>query len=269
MRSRYLVVPSCQRCDRCLQLILTILSNFVCPSVLKQARNYSGMAISIESYLDKGTRANGHLELDRRLMASSLADLVHLGVNYPEMESIPTNNLFRDPGSVWPKPHNVLFNFDQSKKGAGWIDQVGEKYLPFLEASHERLVIGHLDWGAKHCRIDNDRISAIYDWDSVARVPEERVLGSAAASFTTSWYVEGRNRPMISEVMAFISDYLNPSKTTEIDVELLSGMIYYAAGYGARCEHAIANKTDRKENRDFLSEVLSSDLVRELSGRVS
>ena len=125
-------------------------------------------------------------------------------------------------------------------------------------------VIGHLDWGAKHCRVQDNAISAVYDWDSVARVTETRVVGSAAVTFTTTWYVECNHQPEISEMISFVAEYQDaraePFSTSEF--EEITAAIYYQAAYTARCEHAgnQGQKDTKAEHGRFLELLISVDI---------
>jgi hypothetical protein len=246
---------------------------YPCPSVLVMPNWHNDLLFVIEEYLDKGRRANGHDFPDRKLMAHSLWTLIELGKNYPLENEIPTEALARVPNSPWPKPHNILFDFESTKKGAEWIDDVGERYGPVIDDVSCRKVIGHLDWGAKHSRIDSNTISAVYDWDSVARVAETSVVGGAAASFTTTWYVECDNRPDVPEMISFITEYqlarVKPFTTSEC--QQITASIYYAAAYGARCEYAgdQGQENANTETREFLKMLISVDLDGLLKQQIS
>lgn len=237
---------------------------YTCPSVLMTPHWHNDMLFVVEEYLDSGRRANGHDLPDRKLMAHQLSALVELGRGYPLQDEIPTETLAPVPNSPWPKPHNILFDFELTKKGAEWIDEVGEHYRPILDQMNGETVIGHMDWGAKHCRIKNNTISAVYDWDSVARTAETKVVGSAAANFTTTWYVECDNRPDVPEMISFITEYqhVRTRPFTASECQEITASIYYAAAYGARCEYAgdQGQANANTETREFLKMLISVDL---------
>lgn len=242
--------------------------SFPCPLMLHEPAVHESHIYVIEGYLDLGDRADGHRSLDRKLLASELARLIDLGKHYPHQNELPLHALQGLSYGPWPQPHNVLFDFEATRQGAEWIDAIGSRYKPILDSCNEALVIGHMDWGAKHCRINNGEVSAIYDWASVARMPESRIVGQAAATFTTSWYVEGPNRPDLVEVKAFVAEYQTARGRTFSLSELktLVAAIYFGAAYGARCEHANAHKNPSIENRDFLRNLTNCDLLSEIIG---
>lgn len=47
--------------------------------------------------------------------------------------------------------------------------------------------LGHLDWSAKNMRIAGHSIAVVHDRDAIFAADEAHVVGSAAASFPTTW----------------------------------------------------------------------------------
>lgn len=232
---------------------------FPCPAVLTDVNAHHRMLYRFEDFVDEGRRANGRDASDRQIMAQLLVQQVELGEMYPHEHLLPSHILVPIPNSPWPKPHNVLFDFPATKSGAEWIDEVGLRYKSHLE-SLPRDTVGHMDWGAKHCRMKSGSVSVVYDWDSVCQASIAEVIGSAAANFMTSWYVEGANRPTLEELLAFLHDCAHAAKHT-FSAPDLAAAVMYSAAYGARCEHAIRSETDQTENRDFLKMLLEVDLA--------
>lgn len=58
--------------------------------------------------------------------------------------------------------------------GDGWLTveahRGGDPALPH--------VVGHPDWRVQNLAFAGDRVSAVYDWDSVGLVPEPALVGS-------------------------------------------------------------------------------------------
>ncbi len=131
-----------------------------------------------------------------------------------------------------------------------------------LDAMPEGDVIAHMDWSAKHCRIQQGEISITYDWDTVARVRETRALGAAAAVFTYSQYLDKPNRPTIDESKAFIADYVDirGKPFTDQEVREIWACMIYTAAYSARCEHAIDHANPGHEARVRLSDLLAESV---------
>lgn len=237
-------------------------NGFPCPSVLIAPKVEQGVVLAVEDYLDSGRRANGHLRKDRKLMSETLAKLVTLGEQYDAQIEIPPRVLQPVAGSPWPKPHNTLFDFTATSVGAEWIDEIGWRYKAIVDSHDEPIAIGHIDWGAKHIRIEDDCVTAVYDWDSVVRMPEARIVGEAATNFATTWYVECSNRPHLTEMTDFLFHY---QAAREINFsaeqrELLVASMFYSAGYAARCEHAIKRQAGVTENCDFLKMLIDSGI---------
>ncbi len=161
--------------------------------------------------------------------------------------------------ALWPKPHNVLFDFDATADGAEWIDDIARAARDVPDAGRE--VVGHADWSAKHLRFDDDlTATAIYDWDSVTTDPEPSLVGTAAASFT---YTEELAEPIFlwpsaDESLAFIAEYeagRGEAFTTPERRSALAACVYLRA-YAARCQHAIGDDARSAGLVDFAGELL-------------
>ena len=233
-----------------------------CPAILVSPTTVGDLHIIVEEYVDAGDHANGHLPAHRKLMAKELVRFVELSKRYPDLAEIAEDVLIRLPNSMWPKPHNIYFNFEATKKGAEWIDEVGARYQPILDEIPQSDAVGHADWSAKHFRIEQNAISVIYDWD-VYRGSETRIVGAAAVCFTYSEFTSGQNRPTISELQAFILDYeaARGEKFSERELQEISASAHYTAGYCARCEHAGNNGGGVPDARALLQDLVSLDLV--------
>ena len=102
-------------------------------------------------------------------------------------------------------------------------------------------VLGHLDWSGKHFRFAEDRITVVYDWDSVRVATEAVIVGNAAFSFTANWDLPGVDpAPDPGEVGAFIDDYdaARGSRLTRRERAQIVACGAYLMAYIARCEHA-------------------------------
>ncbi len=233
---------------------------FPCPKVILPVTERNGLKFLIEEYNDAGRRADGHLSKDRRLMALLLYRMMALSKRYDGLASVPNDTLVQVPGSVWPKPHNVYFDFEATRQGAEWIDEAGARFKPVVDAMEDGDVLAHMDWSAKHLRIDNESVSVTYDWDSVARVTETRAVGAAAAVFTYSQYINKPNRPELNQSKAFIADYeaARGAKFSAVERDQIYACMVYTAAYGARCEHAIDHSGPGEEARTFLKSLLEA-----------
>ncbi|TMF86013.1 MAG: hypothetical protein E6I07_09550 [Chloroflexi bacterium] len=105
------------------------------------------------------------------------------------------------------------------------------------------MVIGHIDWRAENLRVSNGRIVAVYDWESLALLPEPVLVGAVAHAFTASWDADQPfDIPSLEESRAFIVDY-QTARGSEFDAEereAADAGHLYALAYGARCQHSDA-----------------------------
>ena len=142
----------------------------------------------------------------RRAMAGGLARLVAEARACRGVDDLPRWPLPPE-GALWPKPHNTLFDFGATARGAGWIDEVARSALRAMRAAESHVVVGHSDWSAKNMRMGSGGIAVLYDWDSVFLDREAFVVGSAAAHFPVTWELDVPETPSAREVVAFVREY--------------------------------------------------------------
>jgi hypothetical protein len=196
-------------------------------------------AVTVEQWVDDGVFRDAHEADVRRTMAGVLHRFVEVATASRER---PRRTSLRQEGALWPKPHNVLFDFDATAEGADWIDEIGRRASAVERAGRE--VVGHLDWAAKHVRFDAAlRPTAVYDWDSVTTELEPIVAGQAAGSFT---YTEELDRPVArwptpDESRAFLADYeqARGAPFAAAERRTAGAACVYLLAYAARCHHAV------------------------------
>ena len=90
----------------------------------------------------------------------------------------------------------------------------------------------------KQFRFVGDEISAVYDWDSLCRTDEARIVGQAAVTFPATWYLPVDILATPDEARAFVVEYEDArGRTFDADERRrLRGAASYALAYGARCE---------------------------------
>ncbi len=246
-------------------------NDFPFPAALMDPVQIDNLVLIAEAYLETGKPADGHDPHDRRLMAEGLYHIVELSRGFDGLGDFPVNTLAHAEGDLWPTPHNVLFDFSRPVHDAGWIDELATHHWQRLEETESQQVIGHMDWSAKHCRVQDDRLVAVHDWDSTARLPEVRVLGGALASFTYTETPGALTRPDESELIGFLRDYerARGSRFADNDIDEIASAILYSIAYGARCEAAndYGNPDARRQARTCLSELSSINLAERLLDR--
>jgi hypothetical protein len=176
----------------------------------------------------------------RRAMAGGLARFVAEAEACRGVGGLPRWPLPPE-GALWPKPHNALFDFGATARGAGWIDEAAGPALRAMRSARSRTVVGHGDWSAKNMRMGPAEIAVLYDWDSVFLDREAFVVGSAAAHFPVTWELDVPETPSVREVVAFVLEYeeARGAPFTRSELAEVAAAATYARAYKARCEHAL------------------------------
>jgi hypothetical protein len=223
---------------------------FPAPRLVLMPMSYANCLMSVEQLLDQGENCDAHDPIIRRAMAHGLAEQIRLAESFQQL-NLPRSRFH--PTQLWEKPHNALFDFANTRRGAEWIDAIAAEAQAILQSYDAPLVVGHMDWSAKNMRFQNGRLSAVYDWDSLRLENELVIVGNAAKGFLATWYVEvGARVPTPEEVHQFIRDYeiAKGQAFTTADLRVITAAFIYSMAYTARCEHAI-DPTGQKLNGSF------------------
>jgi hypothetical protein len=212
---------------------------------------------TLEEWRDAGEYLDGHDPAVRRSLAGLLARLVELT---RDLEPSPALTPFlpRGGGSLWPRPHNVLFDFEATAHDAGWIDEIATAARRRRDAGPGELVIGHHDWTVKHVRFDGLEPCMVYDWDSVSADLEPCFVGEAAATFTYTGQVRAELWPTVEEAQAFIADYeherARPFTPGELGTARAAAV--YTRAYSTRCVHAFGGDARSLRLDEYAHELL-------------
>jgi hypothetical protein len=203
---------------------------------------------TLEEWKDNGVYRDGHEAEVRRGLAVALARLIELTDELRAVRRLERGFSFPAPGGpLWPTPHNVLFDFDATSAGAGWIDQIASAARQIRDEPVGREVVAHGDWVANHVRFEGAQPCVAYDWDSLETDREPNLLGCAAATFTYSEHLPVELEPTADETRAFIADYEaergNP--LTDHERRATHGAAVYVRAYATRCGHAVGADVDR------------------------
>lgn len=213
---------------------------------------------TVEGFLQGGHRVNGLDPRYRKAMAVGLADLVET-LQEVDFDTSCLRPFFGGK-TLYPQPHSKLFDFEKTAAGAEWIDAFAARARA-LEQHESPPVLGHGDWRVEHVRFDGDEIVATYDWDSLAWMPEAKLVANAAYSFSADWTDADRpNLPRAPDILSFVADYEQARGQPFSNDErrsLLASCVYGVA-YGARCSHAVRPETAHWPNDSFPS-VLRED----------
>ena len=103
-----------------------------------------------------------------RVSAAGLARQVALCSGLALAGDLCDHPLRKSDGGLYGEPHSPHFDFASSTARAGWIDRLARRAVADRDADATRQVVGHTDWSARNVRLDEERLLAVYDWDSVA-----------------------------------------------------------------------------------------------------
>lgn len=174
----------------------------------------------------------------RREMATRLGELVGAAPPAASLPAIEQSRLHLHP-SVGPQPEDPE-DFTRAARG----------FAALLESLTPDLVVAHLDWRVQNVAWQGDRISAIYDWDSVALTSEEGAVGAAAGMFSYDFRDAVPHVPTPEEVRGFIDDYrtAKPINTTAASAAAALKMLGYASW-----EHRLDPTGSRLGERSYRS----------------
>jgi hypothetical protein len=195
---------------------------------------------TLEEWRDDGVYRDAHETEARRALARLLVRLVTLTRGVRPAVDLPP--FFPGPGGpLWPVPHNVLFDFEATREGAEWIDEIAEAARERRDVAGGAVVIGHHDWTAKHVRFAGIEPTVVYDWGSMSVGFEPVFAGEAAAHFT----YDVEPLPTVDEAFLFIADYerARPAPFTREEQATASAAAVYARAYTTRCTHALGGDT--------------------------
>lgn len=197
--------------------------------------------VTFEELREDGGYRQGHDPAVRRAMAESLAEQIRLAAEVPEVLALNREPL-RGQRVLWRDTH-PMFDFETTRAGAEWIDELAGRALDVLRDDPGDPVVGHTDWRVEQMRFAGGRVSVAYDWDSLVRDAETTIVGYAARAFPLAWERGGsRLWPTPEEQVAFVAEYEavrgRPFSAAERRAVAAAGV--FLSAYGARCEHAVA-----------------------------
>jgi hypothetical protein len=229
---------------------------FPCPEPLIGPLPFSSGLATVDEFADRGELPNGHDPKVRREVAETLARQIELAGEAPDIRGLEKGWPWPKKDELWPPPHNALFDFEATGKGAGWIDETAARAKAIVDDFDGRIVVGHTDWSADQIRLENGKVSVVYDWDSLRPEKEVVIVGIAASNFTSTWSLGIPNPPSPAETRLFVEDYekARGGRFSEAEREAIAAAAIYAIAYIARCEHAVG--TEGKGFRGSFREAL-------------
>jgi hypothetical protein len=196
--------------------------------------------LTVEDYRD-GQSADGYDPTIRREMASVLHRFADAG---RELAADGRLGGWLSPpviDDLWPEPHDLRFDFPGTTHGAEWIDDAARQARRTLTTTTLPLVVGHLDWRVQNLGFHHGRLTAIYDWDSVALVPEAALVGVTSVVHPVDWRLGLPDPlPSLTQLDGFVTDYelARGEPFDDAHHEILAAAQLWIASYGARSQHS-------------------------------
>lgn len=187
---------------------------------------------TVETYLADPGQPDAFGDDERSASAEGLARVVKQAGDDDRLAQHP---LLARADTLYPTPHSPLFDFEATKDGAEWIDELAR--LAKTEPDHSPIVVAHTDWSARNVRLRADGIRAIYDLDSLAAVGLSTAVGKAAVS----WRALGEAGEPVAPGIEEIEDWFDrfPIPLSKAQRRTSIAVVVSALCYTARCEHAI------------------------------
>lgn len=214
---------------------------FPAPGPLAGPAPFGPGLATVDEFMDEGKHGDAHDPSIRRTMAQTLARLIDLAREVPDVRGLDEGWRRPKKGKLWPEPHNVLFDFEATAEGAEWIDEVAEEAKRIIDSFDGEVVVGHTDWSVDQMRFKGGEVSVVYDWDSMRLEKEEVVVGTAAATFTATRRFGVPNPPSPEETWSFVEEYEAARQSVFSGEErtAIAAAAVYVMAYTARCEHAL------------------------------
>jgi hypothetical protein len=213
-------------------------AGFPCPRPILGPRRLGRTLALVESYLpDPGlTRVEPSM---LTVSAAGLAVQIGLcaGLDGVGLADHPLNAATE---GLFPEPHSPVFDFAATATGAEWIDAFAVRARAQRDRDPGEPVIAHTDWSAWNVRFDCERVLAVYDWDSLALVPESTAVGQAAATWSST-PAPGERAPSLTEMVGYVRAYeaARGRPFSAGEHRAIGGAVVWVLAYASRCEHAI------------------------------
>jgi hypothetical protein len=209
-------------------------AGYPCPTPIRGPVPLARGLATVETYLPAGERRDAHDARVRSLLAASLG--AHLAILDPLVSTARLSHFQIPADRLFPQPHSKLFHPSDAAEDTGWVQDLARRARGLAEAIPSRPRLGHCDWRTEHVGFRGDDIVATYDWDSLAVLPETRIIGVDAHGHTTDWsQQQTRQLPTYEGIVGFIEDY-ERARPAPLSVDERRGARAWAAywiAYGA------------------------------------
>lgn len=212
-----------------------------CAAPLTDASERDGRIIHAEQWRPGGSvrRDDGpeHAAQAAQVLAAVMQVTLAAGVPPRTLMPNPVWVRWEDVGSdAWPRFD--LVDVQQVRTGIRlpqWLEAIQGRIQTRLRRTSLPLVIGHADWEAQNLRWRGHQIHTIYDWDSLAAIPEAAVVGAAAGAFAST---DPPTLAPLTSSETFLDAYEVAARRrfTSDEVEVAWAASMYPAAHNARGE---------------------------------
>lgn len=191
-----------------------------------------------------GDRENAHDSVVRAELAKYLAKFSEI-VEKHQFKPIKTFMQESMQGKLWPIPHNVMFDFKKTSRGAGWIAKHAKNARKIINKYNFPHQLAHCDWDVKNTIFKDKKLVGVFDWDSLGSMSEPEMVGRAAAQFTADWESGNKVNPTPDEARAFVAEYekYRGRSFTAFEYEVVSASADYLIALISRFEHSGPNSS--------------------------
>lgn len=193
-----------------------------------------GVWAAFYAFID-GDQRDAHEPAVRRELARSLAELS--AVLAPiDASALAITQAGLEP--LWPTPYRVWEPRELDGEEAQLCDRHASEARAVIKKSKLPRSAMHMDWGVKNTRFHDNRLAAVYDWDSLHLASEAECAGTAAASFTAQWEIPALLTPTPDEAKAFMDEYqaARGKKFSRAERAVAAAAARYLVAYIARQE---------------------------------
>nr|WP_238341985.1 phosphotransferase [Actinopolymorpha rutila] len=163
-------------------------AGFPCARPLTDATYVDRYAVHAEEWRPGGEMLRGDSPAIAERSAQLFADLTAITARIELTPPLPNPEWVHwdhtGPGIWPPNPRH------DSRPGAddlpGQLVDVAARARARLTKAEGRRVLGHADWEAQNLRWSPDGIHTVYDWDSIAWLPEAALVGAACGAFAST-----------------------------------------------------------------------------------
>jgi hypothetical protein len=225
-------------------------TGFPCPIPEIDPVYFEGVLASIDDLLpDPGMRRLGPNEM--AASARGLAEMVTVLGSEDATPWIDAHAMDRPKDSLYPVPHNPIFDFSLNTQDAVWIDELAAAGLDAERSDFSAPQMIHGDWSARNIRVQDGRLVASYDWDSLGAFRESRAAGIAAATWRSTGESDDPPAPGPEEIDMYLHEYIKAIGHPRNRVWLRSAMgaALSTLAYTARCEHSIETLNPNRQVR--------------------